>query len=74
MVVTPVIALPAVVLRVVPEVKNVPVVEPTPVTTVVLVVVHGQDGQARSVIQELNVVGRITGDGRVIGTKHGVST
>ena len=33
-VVTPVIALPGVVLRFVPEVKNVPVVEVTPVTTV----------------------------------------
>ena len=46
-VVTPVIALPAVVLRVVPEVKNVPVVEPTPVTTVVLVVVPFRKGTVR---------------------------
>ena len=42
--VTPVIALPAAVLTVVPEVKNVPVVEFTFVTTVVFVVVPFRNG------------------------------
>ena len=42
--VTPVIALPAAVLRVVTEVKNVPVVEFTFVTTVVFVVVPFRNG------------------------------
>ena len=42
--VTPVIALPVAVLRVVPEVKNVPVVEFTFVTTVVFVVVPFRNG------------------------------
>ena len=45
--VTPVIALPAAVLRVVPEVKNVPVVEFTFVTTVVFVVVPFRNGTVR---------------------------
>ena len=42
--VTLVIALPAAVLRVVPEVKNVPVGAVTPVTTVVFVVVPFRNG------------------------------
>ena len=46
-VVTPVIAFPAVVLRVVPEVKNVPVVGFTPVTTGVFVVVPLRNGTVR---------------------------
>ena len=44
---TPVIALPRAVLRVVPEVKNVSVVEFTFVTTVVFVVVPLRNGTVR---------------------------